>query len=224
MSRAAAPLEVPDMHRRALEDIARSRALPAQEVRRARALLLAADGVSNVDIARLCGVTPRTVSQWRERFRHTGVDAVRWDRRGRTPAAGIPADFVPRLAAAPVTVIGLYVSASQRILAATTRGEPRPGTHDDMVVMDGSSSGHKDPLTFLKAVDHWAGRDAKVLVVLDRWSQPMDRYDVGRWLAHPRRKRFQLRLAPTAEVWQRLAAAWLERTDRCAAVAPPDSR
>lgn len=94
MSQPAEPLKVPSIHRRSLEEIARSQAAPTQEVRRARALLLAADGASNVEIAHRCGVTPRTIAQWRGRFQDNGLDAVRWSRRGRLQPDEIPSDLV----------------------------------------------------------------------------------------------------------------------------------
>ncbi|MGB8227507.1 MAG: IS630 family transposase, partial [Pseudonocardiaceae bacterium] len=47
MSRAAAPLAISDGQREVLETLTRSRSMAYRVVRRAQALLLAGDGVSN---------------------------------------------------------------------------------------------------------------------------------------------------------------------------------
>jgi hypothetical protein len=92
--RTVTPLAISDADRRRLEEIARLRTVPLHEVRRARALLLAASGATNVEIARRCGVTPRTVAAWRRQFLEGGLDAVRWTRRGRVPPQELPAELV----------------------------------------------------------------------------------------------------------------------------------
>src|SRR6266511_2456790 len=65
MGRAADALEVSDGQREVLDALARSQTLPFRVVTRARVLLLAADGVSNVEIAELAGVSRPTVLAWR---------------------------------------------------------------------------------------------------------------------------------------------------------------
>jgi len=54
--------------RETLETLERSRTAPHQQVLRAKALLMAADGVANTRIAEDVGVTPVTVRAWRQRF------------------------------------------------------------------------------------------------------------------------------------------------------------
>ncbi len=44
--------------------------------RRARIVLLAADGKSNLNIADILAVTPLTVSKWRKRFAGQGLDGL----------------------------------------------------------------------------------------------------------------------------------------------------
>jgi hypothetical protein len=50
--------------------------LPHRRVVQARALLLAADGVANEEIARRCETNGDTVRRWRRRFVEAGVDGV----------------------------------------------------------------------------------------------------------------------------------------------------
>jgi transposase len=73
MSRAAAPLAVSDGQREVLETLARSRSTAHRVVQRARALLLAADGVSNSEISEVVGVSRPTVLAWRGQFTKEGL-------------------------------------------------------------------------------------------------------------------------------------------------------
>jgi Winged helix-turn helix len=66
-----------------LEGLARSHTAPAREVRQAKALLWATDGVSNAEIARRCASTPKSVRRWRSRFAAEGTAAVGRIRAGR---------------------------------------------------------------------------------------------------------------------------------------------
>lgn len=72
----AAPLKVTRAERRALERMACSTVLEHRVVVQASALLLAADGVANEQIARECSTNPDTVRAWRRKFEAGGVDAV----------------------------------------------------------------------------------------------------------------------------------------------------
>ena len=75
--------------REALEVLARSGTAPFREVRRAQALLMAADGLPNVQIAAAVGVTAVTVRAWRSRFAEEGLARFAEVRegRGRKPLA-----------------------------------------------------------------------------------------------------------------------------------------
>jgi transposase len=88
MSSAAAPLALLDSQREVLETLSRSTTAQFRLVQRARVLLLAADGVSNVEIAELSGVSRPTVLAWRNAFASEGlswVEAKIAKGRGRKP-------------------------------------------------------------------------------------------------------------------------------------------
>src|ERR1700720_2678504 len=76
MVAAAGALEMTGGQRAELERLARSHTAPAREVRQAKALLSATDGVSNAEIARRCASTPKSVRRWRSRFAAEGTAAV----------------------------------------------------------------------------------------------------------------------------------------------------
>jgi transposase len=83
----AGRLEVTGGQRAELEVMARSSALPHRQVVQARALLLAAEGTANAEIARRCDTTTDTVRRWRARFSEQGVAGmgVIAPGRGRKP-------------------------------------------------------------------------------------------------------------------------------------------
>jgi transposase len=87
LTMAAPPLQVSEEQRAALEQMARSTTLPHRKVKLATALLLAADGLANEEIARRSGVDSDTVRRWRQRFSEAGVQGVGEiaDGRGRKP-------------------------------------------------------------------------------------------------------------------------------------------
>jgi len=60
-----------------LRKMARSTGSPHRKVVQARALLMAADGIANEQIARSCAVDSDTVRRWRARFARTGAEGVR---------------------------------------------------------------------------------------------------------------------------------------------------
>jgi transposase len=73
---AASPLAISDEQRESLERIARSSSLPHRMVTQAKALLLAAEGVSIYETARRVGVSSNSVRAWRRRFESEGVAGV----------------------------------------------------------------------------------------------------------------------------------------------------
>ena len=79
------PLELSDGAREELESLARSRSLPAGLVRRAKTVLLCADGLSNGAVAGEVGFTRQTVGKWRERFRTQGLMGLYEERRPGKP-------------------------------------------------------------------------------------------------------------------------------------------
>jgi transposase/transposase-like protein len=86
----AAALVMSDGQRDALQVLARSQAAPHRQVQRAEALLLAADGVANTQIAARVGVNASTVRAWRDRFAEEGLARLGKVRAGRGRKSSIP--------------------------------------------------------------------------------------------------------------------------------------
>ena len=74
--RPKAPLVVADEQREQLKALTRSRSLPSGLVRRARIVLLSADGVTNKEIGTRLGLSQPTVAKWRNAFIRGGVDGL----------------------------------------------------------------------------------------------------------------------------------------------------
>lgn len=81
------PINLTDDQRNELERRVRSQTLDARSVRRARIVLLAADGIGNHEIARRLEISRGQVIAWRGRFARGGVAAIESDlpRSGRKP-------------------------------------------------------------------------------------------------------------------------------------------
>ena len=81
------PIKLTDEQRIELERRVRSQTLDARSVRRARIVLLAADGIGNHEIARRLEISRGQVISWRGRFAAGGVQAIESDlpRSGRKP-------------------------------------------------------------------------------------------------------------------------------------------
>jgi transposase len=86
----APPLPMTPEQRSILEVVARSTSAPHRKVVQAKALLFAADGVGNNEIARRCGVTNGSVRAWRRRFAAEGVDGVGRIAKGRGRRSWLP--------------------------------------------------------------------------------------------------------------------------------------
>ena len=76
--------------REVLESLARSQSAAHREVVRAKALLMAADGVANTAIAASLSVSPASVRSWRERFTEEGLAKLGQVRKGRGRKPSIP--------------------------------------------------------------------------------------------------------------------------------------
>jgi transposase len=74
--------------------MARSASLPHRKVVQAKALLMAADGLANEQIARRCEVDSDTVRRWRARFTQTGPEGVGVIAKGRGRRSSLPAGMV----------------------------------------------------------------------------------------------------------------------------------
>jgi transposase len=109
--RVAMKIELSHEQRRQLEAAARSRSVALRVVERARIVLLAADGLSNDEIARRLSMSRFKVSRWRARYARHGFAGVEKDgpRPGRTPAIG--------------------AETVERMVRMTTQEKPRHATH-----------------------------------------------------------------------------------------------
>ena len=90
----ASPLPVNDEQRVELTRMSRSTTLPHRKVVQAGALLLAAQGVANQEIARRCAVDSDTVRRWRAGFAESGVAGVGRIAKGRGRKPSLPSDTV----------------------------------------------------------------------------------------------------------------------------------
>src|SRR4051812_40929009 len=91
--RSGDPIELTEDERRELEAIAGRLTAPFRTVQRARIVLYAAEGLSNVEIAARLDTAPEVVAKWRRRFRLERLagleDRARSGRPRRfSPAAG----------------------------------------------------------------------------------------------------------------------------------------
>jgi transposase len=86
----APALPVNAEQRAELTRMSRSTVLPHRTVVQARALLMAADGVANEQIARSCQVDSDTVRRWRARFGQSGAGGVGVIAKGRGRKSSLP--------------------------------------------------------------------------------------------------------------------------------------
>jgi transposase len=90
---------------------------------RARIVLLAADGVSNTEIAGRVGVSRQTVISWRGRYTASGVDGLTDQARSGRPRTVDRARILAATLAAPPTKLGV-THWSSRLLAAQLKVDP----------------------------------------------------------------------------------------------------
>src|SRR5450755_3305820 len=90
MRAATPPLKVTEPQREVLETLSRSQTAAHRDVQRARALLMASDGFATTRVAKELGVSPATVTRWRECFERDGLTGSVKVRpgRGRKPSIG----------------------------------------------------------------------------------------------------------------------------------------
>jgi biotin operon repressor len=90
---------------------------PYRNVVRAKAILLAADGVSNAEVAERLGVSRPSVSEWRKRFFDQGLDGLE-----ERPRSGRPGSFSASTDASVGCVTGLVVvGRGRRVRASRAR-------------------------------------------------------------------------------------------------------
>lgn len=86
-----------DGQREILEAMARTQATPHREVVRAKALLMASDGLANTAVAQALSVSPSSVANWRERFLTDGLSKFGKVREGRGRKPVIPQETIDRI-------------------------------------------------------------------------------------------------------------------------------
>ena len=120
----AAALSVSEEQRVELGRMAGSSVLPHRQVVQAKALLWAADGVANEEIARRVGVDSDTVRRWRKVFSEKGIAGVGAIAKGRGRKPWLPAGTVERVleVTAHETPPGGATHWTTRSLAARGRG------------------------------------------------------------------------------------------------------
>src|ERR1700752_3910076 len=96
--RVAPPVVLEPEVKTSLEQWSRSRLLAARQVERAKVVLLAAEGKSDIEIGELLGISNQKASRWRKRFLRLGMPGLEKDapRPGRKPArpAGVKAALI----------------------------------------------------------------------------------------------------------------------------------
>jgi transposase-like protein len=88
---AALALKISEAEERELRRRAAQYTRPHREVLRANIVLLAADGLTNAEIARRLGCTDKTPGRWRRRFAEEGLAGL-----DEKPRPGRPRSFSPR--------------------------------------------------------------------------------------------------------------------------------
>ena len=97
MRPATPALKMTDAQREMLVLLSRSQTAAYREVQRAKALLLAGDGVANTRIAAELRVSPATVSAWRTRFAAEGLAKLGKVRKGRGRKPTIPQEKIDEI-------------------------------------------------------------------------------------------------------------------------------
>jgi hypothetical protein len=97
MRPASAPLAVTDAQHEILERLAVSQSAAHREVIRAKALLMAEQGLANTAIAARLGVSPSSVVAWRKTFVAEGVVKFGEVHSGRGRKPSIPAEKIDEI-------------------------------------------------------------------------------------------------------------------------------
>jgi transposase len=113
----AAPLALRDGDRERLEGWLRSSTIQAGLAQRARIVLLAADGLTNVEIATQVGVSRPTVTGWRARYGRSGIGGLSDEARSGRPRTIDHSKIVATTLKSPPKKLGV-THWSSRLLAA----------------------------------------------------------------------------------------------------------
>ena len=86
--RVAPPVTINESQQQTLRQWVRSRSLPARQIERARIVLLAAEGKTDLEIAARLNITNQKAARWRKRFLQFDLAGLVKDapRPGRKPA------------------------------------------------------------------------------------------------------------------------------------------
>ena len=93
--RRAVPIELTEEERKHLKHIMRCYTLPHQEVIRAKAILLASEGIGNTEIARRLETHHNIVGKWRKRFLADREKGLKDLSRTGAPSAFSPSGETP---------------------------------------------------------------------------------------------------------------------------------
>jgi len=109
--RVAQPVVLNDSQQQTLEQWSRARSLPARQVERAKVVLLAAQGKSDLAISKAVGISNQKASRWRKRFLRLGLAGLEKDapRPGRKPA--------------------IATEIKEELVRKTTQSQPENATH-----------------------------------------------------------------------------------------------
>src|SRR4029453_15279235 len=124
--RGAQPLGLRPGDRELLESWTRSSSIRAGLAQRARIVLLAADGISNTEIAERVGVSRPTVIGWRDRYASSGVWGVEDERRSGRPRTVDRAQILAATLTPPPAGLGV-THWSSRLLADHLGGDASTG-------------------------------------------------------------------------------------------------
>jgi transposase len=115
-NKTALPLPLREGDRAELERLTRASTVPAAMARRARIVLLAADGVANYAIAERVGVTRPTVNLWRSRYAERGLAGLVEEQRPGRPRTVDRAGIITATLTPPPQSLGV-THWSSRLLA-----------------------------------------------------------------------------------------------------------
>lgn len=109
--RVAPPVAIDRSQRETLRQWARSRSLPARQIERARVVLLAAEGKTDLEIAASLNISNQKAARWRKRFLQFDLAGLAKDapRPGRKPA--------------------ISAKVKEELIRKTTQSKPANATH-----------------------------------------------------------------------------------------------
>src|SRR5215469_2313385 len=109
--RVAPPVTLDSSQRETLQQWARSRSLPARQIERARVVLLAAEGKTDLEIAATLNISNQKAARWRKRFLQLDLAGLVKDapRPGRKPA--------------------ISSKVKEELIRRTTQSKPANATH-----------------------------------------------------------------------------------------------